>query len=246
MKKMKFLLALAVTAAMSFTFTSCDNDPWDGPRNWRDPYAWYGDYGGNSWRWDDNSWSNNTQGSQDNTLTAMAQTLCGEWEGRMDYSYLNNDGNSRTTEVYLTNMKFFQYNGSQNALSGNGIETDYELDTNGNTTGKSQTLEFSWYIENNGDIYIKYTNTGATFVMDYGSSQAGFHLGKEAGKNVDTFYGYIIGTGNVKGDIIHIDFERKNQMTTKAIDGETTQTNFGKGAIYQPLRGTTSKLNNRR
>lgn len=56
----------------------------------------------------------------------------------------------------------------------------------------------------------------------------------------------MIGTSNVKGDIIYINLERKNQMTTKAVDGTTTQVNFGKGATYQPLKGTTSKLNNRR
>ena len=173
----------------------------------------------------------------------MAQTLCGEWEGLMTYSYINDDNESRTTEKFGTNMKFFQYNNSQNALSGSGVETDYELDSSGNATGTTKTLEFSWYIEDNGDIYIKYTNSGATFVMDYGSSQAGFHLGSESGKNTDTFYGYMIGTGSVKGDIIYINLERKNQVSTKAAKALAS---FGKGATYQPLKGTMSKLNSRR
>lgn len=243
MKKSKFLMTMAATAALSFGLTGCDNDHWDHGYGWRDPYAWYGDYGNSSWGWNDNSWNDNQQGSEDNTLTLMAQTLCGEWEGLMTYSYINDDNESRTTEEFGTNMKFFQYNNSQNALSGSGVETDYELDTSGHATGTTKTLEFSWYIEDNGDIYIKYTNSGATFVMDYGSSQAGFHLGSESGKNTDTFYGYMIGTGSVKGDIIYIDLERKNQVSTKAAQPSAS---FGKGATFQPLKGTMSKLNSRR
>ncbi len=245
MKKLKLLMTAVATAALSLSLTGCDSDPWDHDHyNWRDPYAWYGDYGGSSWGWSDNSWNDNKQDSEDNTLLEMAQTLCGEWEGEMDYSYLNDDGDSRTTEVFLANMKFFQYNNSQNALSGNGVETDYEIDSNGNTTGNTKTLEFSWYIEDNGDIYIKYTGSGATFVMDYGSSQTGFHLGAENGKNADTFYGYMIGTGSVKGDVIYINLERKNQVSSRS--AAKTSAAFGKGFTFQPLKGTNYKLNSRR
>lgn len=247
MKKAGFLVTMAAIAALSSTLTGCRNDRWENRRYWNDPYVWYDNYRGNGWRWSDNSWNNGSNNSQSNTLTAMAQTLCGQWEGLMTYSYLNSDKESRTTEKFGANMKFFQYNSSQNALSGNGVETDYELDSNGKTTGNTKTLEFSWYIENNGDIYIKYTNSGATFVMDYGSSQTGFHLGAETGKNTDTFYGYMIGTGSVEGDVIYIDLERINQTYTKAAGtGAGSSMSFGKGAAVKPLEGTAGKLNNRR
>ncbi len=239
MKKSRFMVTLAVIAAMSSTLTGCD-DHWE-HHGWNDPYGWYDEYRGDGWN--DNSWNNGSHDSQNNTLTDMAQTLCGEWEGMMTYSYLNDDNESRTTEKFGTNMKFFQYNNSQNALSGNGVETDYELDSSGNATGTTKTLEFSWYIESNGDIYIKYTNSGATFVMDYGSSQVGFHLGTESGKNADTFYGYMIGTGSVQGDVIYIDLSRINQTTSRAFSSSES---FGKGASCKPIEGTAGKLNNRR
>ena len=74
----------------------------------------------------------------------MAQTLCGEWGGEMDYSYINDDGESRSTDVYYTTMKFFQYNQNSKSYSGEGVETDYLLDSQGNVIeDKSQTLDFS-------------------------------------------------------------------------------------------------------
>ena len=36
MKKMKSLLMLMAIAAASFTFTSCDDDPWDDGHYWHD------------------------------------------------------------------------------------------------------------------------------------------------------------------------------------------------------------------
>ena len=248
MKKMKFMWMLIAMAMMSFTFTSCDDDPWYDHHYWNDPYGWYDGYG--DWGWNNNYWNQGGNGgNQGDERTQMAQVLCGEWGGRMDYSYINDDGESRSTETYYTTMKFFQYNSNSRSYSGDGVETDYAVDNNGNIIeNQSQTLDFSWYIESNGDIYIKYKKSGATFVMDYGSSQSGFHLGAEQGKNYDTFFGYMIGTGSVKGDVIYIDFERLNdtnnaKTVTRSADSAKS---FGKGALQTPLRGTSSKFNNRR
>lgn len=249
MRKMKALWMLVAIAMMSFTFVSCDDDPWDEP--WHDPYGWYDGYG--DWGWNNNYWNQGGNGgNQGDTRTDMAQVLCGEWGGTMDYSYLNDDNESRTTERYYTTMKFFQYNQNSNSYSGEGVETDYQLDNNGNVIeDQSQTLDFSWYIESNGDIYIKYKRSGATFVMDYGSSQAGFHLGAEDGKNNDTFFGYMIGTGNVKGDVIYIDFDRLNdtnnsKAATRSGDLAKSVKSFGNAAYLNPIKGTSSKFNNRR
>ena len=248
MKKMRFMWMLVAMAMMSFTFTSCDDDPWDDHYHWNDPYGWSNGYG--DWGWNNNYWNQGGNGgNQGDTRTQMAQTLCGEWGGRMDYSYINEDGESRSTDTYYTTMKFFQYNSNSRSYSGDGVETDYAVDNNGNIIeNQSQTLDFSWYIESNGDIYIKYKKSGATFVMDYGSSQSGFHLGAEQGKNYDTFFGYMIGTGSVKGDVIYIDFERLNDTNNaKAVTRSSDSAkSFGKGAHQAPLRGTSSKFNSRR
>ena len=90
--------------------------------------------------------------------------------------------------------------------------------------------------------------------MDYGSSQAGFHLGAEKGYDKDTFWGYMIGTGSSKGDVIYIDLERVNQTSqAKAFDSSKTSektvkssSSFGKGATIKPLKTDSSRLNNRR
>ena len=104
--------------------------------------------------------------------------------------------------------------------------------------------------EDNGDIYIKYKKSGATFVLDYGSSQAGFHLGYEDKKGYDTFFGYMIGTGSVKGDVIYFDFERLNNTNnakaqTRGAD-VTEHKSFGKAAYQKPIKGTASRFNSRR
>ena len=148
-------------------------------------------------------------------------------------------------------MKFFQYNQNSKSYSGEGVETDYLLDSQGNVIeDKSQTLDFSWYIKDNGDIYIKYKKSGATFVLDYGSSQAGFHLGYEDKKGYDTFFGYMIGTGSVKGDVIYFDFKRLNDTNNAKAQtrgaGVTEHKSFGKAAYQSPIKGTSSRFNSRR
>lgn len=51
MKKMKSILMLMAIAAASFTFTSCDDDPWDDGHYWHDDYGWYEDYNQGGWGW---------------------------------------------------------------------------------------------------------------------------------------------------------------------------------------------------
>lgn len=127
-------------------------------------------------------------------LLEEAQTLVGDWNGNVQLSELASDGNSRNNYQFDANMIFYQDKNNRNSLSGNGIEIDYATDG----SDDQQTLKFSWYIDNNGDIYIKYAS-GATYVMDANASQYGFHLGPEQGKRYDTFFGYMIGIGMAKG-----------------------------------------------
>ena len=243
---------MAVIAALSLTFTSCDSDDyWNGHYGWNDPYGWYDHY--DDWGWNNNDWNNGWQGgSQNNGLVEEAQLLTGEWYGPVTYSYLSDDGQSRQTDEFYADMKFFQYANTRDALSGEGVETDYVYNDDGSVK-EQQTLEFKWYIDDNYDIYIQYKNSGATFVMDYGSSQAGFHLGAEKGYDVDTFWGYMIGTGKVKGDIIYIDLLRQNTVNNSKVakvqakEGAKKMVSFGDSSrVYPLLKATAAQLNNRR
>lgn len=252
MKKVYSLLTMAVIAAMSLTMTSCDGDDyWDEPHGWNDPYGWYDHY--DDWGWNNNDWNNGSQGgSQNSYLVAEAQMLTGEWYGQVTYSALSNDGQSRETYEFYADMKFFQYAYSRDALSGEGTEEDYVYNNDGSVADQ-QHLEFSWYIDDNYDIYIKYKNSGATFVMDYGSSQAGFFLGRKKGSNVDSFFGYMIGTGKVKGDIIYIDLLRQNTVNNSKVakvqakDGTKKMVSFGDSSrVYPLLKATAAQLNHRR
>ncbi len=246
MKKVYSLLTMAVIAAMSLAMTSCDGDDY-----WYDPYGWYDHY--DDWGWNNNDWNNGWQGgSQNNDLVDMARLLTGEWYGPVTYSYLSDDGQSRQTDEFYVDMKFFQYANTRDALSGEGVETDYVYNDDG-SVAVQQTLEFKWYIDDNYDIYIQYKNSGATFVMDHGSSQAGFHLGAEKGYDVDTFWGYMIGTGKVKGDILYINLLRQNTVNNSKVakvqakDGTKKMVSFGDSSrVYPLLKATAAQLNHRR
>lgn len=238
MKKMKKILMLMAVAVTSFTFTACDDDPWDDDYYWHDDYGWYDDYNHGGWGWDQGGWNQGAQGSQNPRLLEEAQTLVGDWYGNVQLSELASDGNSRNNYQFDANMIFYQDKNNRNSLSGNGIEIDYATDG----SDDQQTLKFSWYIDNNGDIYIKYAS-GATYVMDANASQYGFHLGPEQGKGDDTFFGYMIGIGMAKGDIIYIDLERNSSNGARASRSSTSSgSSFGKGTSRTPIQGTVKSL----
>ena len=83
-------------------------------------------------------------------------------------------------------------------------------------------------------ISTKYAS-GATFVLDAGASQYGFHLGAEEGKNYNTFRGYMIGTGKVKGDIIYFDLSEVSTTgyAKKLTRSASAVTSFGSGANHE-------------
>lgn len=238
MKKMKKILMLMAVAVTSFTFTACDDDPWDDDYYWHDDYYWYDDYNHGGWGWDQGGWNQGAQGSSNRDLLEEAQTLVGDWNGNVQLSELASDGNSRNNYQFDANMIFYKDKNNSNSLSGNGIEIDYATDG----SDDQQTLKFSWYIDNNGDIYIKYAS-GATYVMDAKPSQYGFHLGPEQGKRYDTFFGYMIGIGMAKGDIIYIDLERNSSNGARASRSSTSSgSSFGKGTSRTPIQGTVKSL----
>lgn len=236
MRNFKSLMMLAVIAAASFTFTSCDDDDY----YYRDPYGWYDDYNHGGWGWNDRDWNQGGQGSQDDQLLLEAQTLAGDWYGKVQLSELADDGNSRNNYEFEANMLFVQDN--VNSTSGTGTEIDYATDGSDATS----TLKFKWYIDRNGDIYIKYTS-GSTYVMDLNASQYGFHLGQEDGRQNDTFFGYMIGTGNVKGDLMYIDLERNTsssaRVKSRAVDSTSvvSSQSFGSTQSRKSIAGVASK-----
>lgn len=215
-------------AAASFSFTSCDDDDY-----------WYDDY--NHGGWNQGDWNNGSNGSQDDYLLSEAQTLTGDWRGSVMLSELAEDGQSRNNYSFNAEMTFYQAGDKVNSLSGDGIEQDYIEET-----GETQTLKFTWYIDKNGDIYIRYNDSGATYVMDAGAKQYGFHLGQEDGKIVDVFYGYMIGTGAAKGDVMQIDLERYDpsgaRKKTRSASTDSVAPSFGKATGRAFMPHTIKKL----
>lgn len=207
MKKITRILTVLAVAALPFAFTSCDDDYdyWYG-----DTYPWWYNYHEDDGRWD---YGDNNDDNPGNTLVDEAQVLNGEWNGTMAYT----NGSDGTTNQFYATMTFVQNN--SNAIKGTGTEYDYYRNDDG-SVGNSQTLHFSWYIDNNGDIYVKY-DSGSTFVMDMNASQHGFYLDEATG----IFRGYMIGTNN--SDLIQFDFTRqtsgaKSSKGQKAVSPKTT------------------------
>lgn len=206
MKKITRILTVLAVAALPFAFTSCDDDDyWYG-----DTYPWWYNYHEDDGRWD---YGDNNDDNPGNTLVDEAQVLNGEWNGTMAYT----NGSDGTTNQFYATMTFVQNN--SNAIKGTGTEYDYYRNDDG-SVANSQTLHFTWYIDNNGDIYVKY-DSGSTFVMDMNASQHGFYLDEATG----VFRGYMIGTNN--SDLIYFDFTRqtsgaKSSKGQKAVSPKTT------------------------
>lgn len=214
MKKITRILTVLAVAALPFAFTSCDDDYdyWYG-----DTYPWWYNYHEDGGRWD---YGDNDDDNPGNTLVDEAQVLNGEWNGTMAYT----NGNDGTTNQFYATMTFVQNN--SNAIKGTGTEYDYYRNDDG-SVANSQTLHFTWYIDNNGDIYVKY-DSGSTFVMDMNASQHGFYLDEATG----VFRGYMIGTNN--SDLIYFEFTRqtsgaKSSKGQKAVSPKTTT--FGANVI---------------
>ena len=196
---------------MAIAATSFSFTSCDDDDYWHDDYYWYDDYNHGGWGWNQ-----------------------GDWRGSVMLSELAEDGQSRNNYSFNAEMTFYQAGGKVNSLSGNGVEVDYADDGSNET----QTLKFAWYIDKNGDIYIRYNDSGATYVMDAGAKQYGFYLGDERGQ--DVFYGYMIGTGKAKGDVMQIDLVRYNpsgaRKKTRSAATDSVAPGFGKatGRAFMP------------
>lgn len=233
MKKMKFMWMLVAIATMSFTFASCDDDPWDDPWNddWHGGWVRPGDDGGN--------------GGGDNQLTTAdeADALCGEWFGPVKYTYKNDNGGYDVAEFYA-NMRFSRYN--TNSVNGVGTETDRVYNDDG-TVKDTQTLTFKWKILDNFDIQITYDD-GGVYILDANASQKGFLLGYDDNSGLNVFSGYMIGSGDSQGNEIAFDFkavDQRLQHSTRASVSKSDKS-FGINAVSPTINVTHGKLINRR
>ncbi|MDD5862206.1 MAG: hypothetical protein PUD15_06550 [Prevotella sp.] len=206
MKKISTYMVMLAVAAMPLAFTSCDDDYW----NWWDDYD--DPYYDNGYSWNYNY--NNPYDGQEDEALALAQTLNGQWVGTMEYL----TASENTVSNFGIKWTFAQYD--TNSLSGNGTEID--TDNQGNT----QTLEFSWYVdEQTEDIYMKYAD-GKVFVMDINpKNNIGFYLDGNKG----TFDGYAYGTNT--NDAFYFKTIRNNSSYAKSYGSRaastSTATTFG-------------------
>ncbi|QUB77134.1 hypothetical protein J5A58_10355 [Prevotella melaninogenica] len=187
------------------------------------------------------NWDNNyrqEQNTQVSRLVQEAQTLTGEWAGSMTIEYTDDNTKQRMRNSFQANMKFFQYNSSANSLQGNGVEVD--TDAQGNT----QTLVFSWNVDNNGDIYIKYTNSGTIFRLDMKSTNEGFHLGYEQAKGYDTFFGTARSTNTT--DVMSFNLARQrpaNAKTENALTRASSKASFGSAKANDYAKNSAGAVN---
>lgn len=222
MRKMKALWMLVAIAMMSFTFVSCDDDPWDEP--WHDNGGWFrpGDDAGNG----------------DQVTTAdEADALCGEWYGPVKYTYKNENGGYDVAEFYA-NMRFSRYN--TNSVNGVGAETDYSYNSDG-SVAETQTLAFKWRILDNFDIQITYDD-GGIYVLDANASQKGFLLGYDDKSKKNVFSGYMIGTEDVQGNEIAFNFEAVEQTKTRASSSVGVNKHFGVNVVAPEINVANSRL----
>ena len=225
---MKVLWMLIAIAMMSFTFVSCDDDPWDEPGHGNGGWFRPGDDGGN-----------------DNQVTTAdeADALCGEWYGPVKYTYKNENGGYDVAEFYA-NMRFSRYN--TNSVNGVGTETDYTYNEDG-SVADTQTLTFKWKILDNFDIQITYDD-GGIYVLDANASQKGFLLGYDDKSKKNVFSGYMIGSGDVQGNEIAFDFEAVDQARSRATASSVVSSaslsskSFGANVEAPSIQVTKGKL----
>ena len=187
------------------------------------------------------NWNNNyrqEENGQVNKLVAEAQTLTGEWDGNMTVEYTEDATQLRKRDSFRANMKFFQYKSSANSLQGNGVEVDTDAQ------GKTQTLDFSWKVLDNGNIEIKYSKTGTIFNLDINATNDGFHLGYDETKGYDTFYGVARSTNTT--DVMRFDLARQRPANAKAQNALTrasSKASFGSAKENDYAQKTIGSVN---
>ena len=161
MKKFASFFTMALLAATSLTFVSCDDYYYD------EPYYYYDDYG-----WDDRGGNR----YDNDYYYQLAQTMRGQWEGTIHTKYVDDD--NRVVEGnYYTDFQFDLYD--NNSTKGRGMETDYDGDE------CVYNVAFSWEIDwKSGDIYLSFDDDRVMIIDDYHVDQNKFY-GSMYSKNND-------------------------------------------------------------
>ena len=161
MKKFASFFTMALLAATSLTFVSCDDYYYD------EPYYYYDDYG-----WDDRGGNR----YDNDYYYQLAQTMSGQWEGTIHTKYVDDD--NRVVEGnYYTDFQFDLYD--NNSTKGRGMETDYDGDE------CVYNVAFSWEIDwKSGDIYLYFDDDRVMIIDDYHVDQNKFY-GSMYSKNND-------------------------------------------------------------
>lgn len=161
MKKFASFFTMALLAATSLTFVSCDDYYYD------EPYYYYDDYG-----WDDRGGNR----YDNDYYYQLAQTMRGQWEGTIHTKYVDDD--NRVVEGnYYTDFQFDLYD--NNSTKGRGMETDYDGDE------CVYNVAFSWEIDwKSGDIYLYFDDDRVMIIDDYHVDQNKFY-GSMYSKNND-------------------------------------------------------------
>lgn len=190
MKKFTLFALMAIFTAAPFILASCDDDPWYDNYDWR--YRnWYGHY---------DHGNGNSQGqNQGSSIADEGACLVGTWVGKMIYTYPDDKGN--IDKVQFDAEMIFKFN--SNNVYTEGIGT--EIDRAGNDT---QTLNFTWYIDNYGNIYVRYSDTGKAFKLDVESTTKGFYLDQ------NQFNGYMVAQADVEE--IEFSFTRSGNNSKKS------------------------------
>ncbi|MBQ6210266.1 MAG: hypothetical protein IJK42_10945 [Prevotella sp.] len=171
MKRFTLFALLAIFTVAPLILTGCDDDPWYDNYNWRNR-NWYGrnDQGGN-------------QGQGNSSIEDEGACLVGTWVGQMVYTYPDDKGN--IGQAQFDAEMIFKLNSNNVYTEGVGTE----IDRAGNDT---QTLSFTWYIDRYGNIYVRYSDTGKTFMLDVESTTKGFYL------DDSQFNGYMVAQKDVE------------------------------------------------
>ncbi len=161
MKKFASFFTMALLAATSLTFVSCDDYYYD------EPYYYYDDYG-----WDDRGGNR----YDNDYYYQLAQTMRGQWEGTIHTKYVDDD-NRIVEGNYYTDFQFDLYD--NNSTKGRGMETDYDGDE------CVYNVAFSWEIDwKSGDIYLYFDDDRVMIIDDYHVDQNKFY-GSMYSKNND-------------------------------------------------------------
>ncbi len=142
MKKFTSLLTLALIAATSFSFVSCEEH-------------YYDDYYYDDWGYYDDGYRRNNDDR--NYFLQLVQTLRGQWEGTIHTKYVDDD--YRVVEGdYFTEFQF-DYTDVE-SFGGRGQETDYEGDN------LVYQESFTWYIDTKSEDLILEFDSGRRMIVD--------------------------------------------------------------------------------